>query len=69
MTLGQLLREARNRARLTQSEASKATGIAQPNISAYENDLANPQVVILQRLCAAYKTTVSKLTRNLDEAV
>lgn len=69
MTLGQLLRKARDNAGLTQSQVSKATGIAQPNISAYENDLANPQVVILQRLCAAYKTTVSKLTKNLDEAV
>jgi len=65
-TLGQLLKQARTKAGLTQTEASDATGISQGNISCYENDTANPQVKILQRLCDAYKTTVSKLTRGLE---
>ena len=65
-TLGNLLREARIKAGLNQPQASKASGIAQGNISEYEADKKAPNFAIVQRLAEAYKTTVSKLTRNLD---
>jgi transcriptional regulator with XRE-family HTH domain len=66
MTIGQLLREAREKAKLNQSDAADATGISQGNISEYERDNGNPTIVTLRKLCECYGTTVSKLTRQLD---
>lgn len=65
-TLSQLLKEARNRAGLDQKQASQKSGVSQGNISNYESGKTNPKVSQLQKLCAAYKTTVSKLTKGLE---
>lgn len=67
-SIGQLLRQARQSAGLTQAEASKASGISQGNISDYERGvLANPSLLILLALSSAYGTTVSKLTMGLAQ--
>ena len=69
VTIGQLLRQARQSTGLTQSEAAATSGISQGNISDYERGvLANPSLDILLKLSAAYGTTVSKLTRGLGRA-
>lgn len=67
MTIGQLLKQARERAGLTQAAASTATGISQGNVSNYEKGkLSNPSLDILLRFAAAYQTTVSKITKGLE---
>lgn len=68
MTIGELLKQARERVGLTQAAASIATGISQGNVSDYENGkLSNPSLDILLRFAAAYQTTVSKLTKGLGQ--
>lgn len=66
MTLGQLLREARKRAGLTQSEVSAKSGIAQPNLSEYEADLKSPSFQIVQRIAQAIGVKLSRLVKPLD---
>lgn len=53
MTAGTLLREARTRAALTQSELARRAGVAQSVISAYESGRREPSLRTLQRLIAA----------------
>lgn len=48
-----LLREARDRAGLTQSQLAASTAIAQPNISAYERGARSPTVRTLVTLLDA----------------
>lgn len=65
-TIGQLLKDARNKAGLNQAAAAEASGVSQGKISEYESDKGNPTLETLQLLATAYKTTVSKLTRGLE---
>ncbi len=65
-TIGQLLKQARDKSGLNQSDVSDATGISQGNISDYERGRGNPTINTLKKLCEVYGTTVSKLTRTLD---
>jgi uncharacterized protein len=65
-TLAELLKEARNRAGLNQSQAAEKSGVTQGNISAYESGKTNPTMSQVQKLCDAYETTVSKLTKGLE---
>ena len=67
MTLPEILREARKRAGLTQTEASERSGVPQSCISGYETGTAEPSVSFLQRLAKAYRVKLSKLVRPLDE--
>ena len=53
MTTGQLLRQARRDAGLTQAELAARAGTSQPVISAYEHDQREPTVPTLRRLLAA----------------
>ncbi|HVA42482.1 MAG TPA: helix-turn-helix transcriptional regulator [Acidimicrobiales bacterium] len=55
---GELLRSARRRAGLTQSELATRTGIAQSVISAYESGRREPSVAALRRLATALGTRV-----------
>lgn len=48
MTLPEILREARKRAGLTQTEASKLSGVPQSCISGYETGTAEPSISFLQ---------------------
>ena len=66
-TLPEILREARKRAGLTQTEASELSGVPQSCISGYETGTAEPSVSFLQRLAVAYRVKLSKLVKPLDE--
>lgn len=50
---GQLLRQARDRAGLTQREVALRAGVPQPTISAYENSRRQPTVPMLVKLLRA----------------
>lgn len=52
-TAGDVLREARGRARLSQNDVARRAGIAQSVISAYESGRREPGVRTLARLVAA----------------
>lgn len=68
MTIGQLLRQARQSAGMTQAEAAAVSGISQGNISGFESgSLGNPSLNTLLSLSAAYGITVSKLTKGLAQ--
>jgi predicted nucleotidyltransferase/DNA-binding XRE family transcriptional regulator len=53
MTSGSLLREARTRSRLSQTDLARRAGVAQSVISAYESGHREPSLRTLQRLVAA----------------
>ena len=53
VTAARLLREARLRARLTQTELARRAGLTQAVISAYENGRREPSFATLQRLIDA----------------
>lgn len=67
VSIGHILREARKKAGLTQTEASELSGVPQSCISGYETGTAEPSVSFLQRLAVAYKVKLSKLVKPLDE--
>jgi len=52
---GTAIRELRQRAGLTQRELAELSGVAQPNIAAYENGSRRPSAAMLERLTAAAK--------------
>lgn len=49
------IREARERAGLTQEELAEVSGIARPNIAAYESGTRRPSPAMLRRLLEAAK--------------
>lgn len=49
------IREARERAGLTQAELAEVSGVARPNIAAYESGARTPSPAMVQRLLAAIK--------------
>ncbi|HVF04777.1 MAG TPA: nucleotidyltransferase domain-containing protein [Frankiaceae bacterium] len=53
MAPAQLVKEARTRARLSQTELARRSGVAQSVISAYESGRRQPSLRVLQRLVAA----------------
>jgi transcriptional regulator with XRE-family HTH domain len=53
MRVGELLRDARLAAELTQRELARRTGIAQPTIARIEAGRASPRIETLERLLAA----------------
>lgn len=55
------LADRRQRAGLTQSELARRTGIAQPNIAAYETGRRKPTAATLARLEAALRPRPSEL--------
>lgn len=52
-TTGQLIRDARLGADLTQVQLAEATGIDQPQLSKYELDKIEPEIATLRRLAEA----------------
>jgi predicted nucleotidyltransferase/DNA-binding XRE family transcriptional regulator len=50
---GELLREARRRARLSQGELARRAGVSQPVVSAYENGRREPGLSMLTKLVEA----------------
>jgi DNA-binding XRE family transcriptional regulator len=61
--VGACCRLARQEAGLTQVEAAALTGIAAPNISRIERGRTPPRLTTLERLAAAYGTTIADLLR------
>lgn len=63
MTAGVTLREARQRARLSQTDLARRAGVAQSVISAYESGKREPSLRTLERLVAA---TGGRLTVSVE---
>lgn len=61
MTIGQRIREARDRAGWTQREAAERAGIPQPCWSRYEAGHVEPRLPMLRRIAKAAGTTVAEL--------
>jgi hypothetical protein len=57
-TAAEIVRQARVRAGLTQTQLAKRGGTSQPVISAYENGQRDPTISTLQRVVAATGSTV-----------
>lgn len=53
MTTGQLIKNARKRANLTQKELGERAGIAEPTIRKYESDRLNPKPATLKKIADA----------------
>lgn len=64
-----LIREQRERAGLSQSELAAASGIAQPNISAYESGQVTPRPETVERLFAAMRPRPSVVLERLRDRV
>lgn len=53
VTTGQLIRNARKHANLTQKELGERAGIAEPTIRKYESDRLNPKPATLKKIANA----------------
>lgn len=65
--LGPALRLLRDTAGLKQVQVAERTGIAQNNLSRYENERKLPDLATLDRLLACYGVDVARLGRALEE--
>ena len=65
MTTGALLRDARRRAGLSQSQVADRAGTSQPVISMYEHDRREPSIATLTRLVNA---TGARLRLSIEAA-
>ena len=63
LTPGQLIRDARRDARLSQTDLARRAGVAQSVISAYESDRREPGMAMLSKLIEA---TGHQLTLNVE---
>ena len=63
VTPGQLIRDARREARLSQTDLARRAGVAQSVISAYESDRREPGMAMLAKLIEA---TGHQLTFNVE---
>lgn len=59
---GSLLRDARERAGLTQAQAAKLVGVERGTIWNFEHGNGRPSGNVLARMCAIYKCAPSALT-------
>src|SRR4051812_678947 len=62
-TAGAMIRDARRRARLSQTDLARRAGVAQSVISAYESDRREPGLAMLSKLIEA---TGHQVTINLE---
>jgi transcriptional regulator with XRE-family HTH domain len=67
MRIGESLRQARQRARITQVKAAEALGISQVTVSSWELGRTRPQIEDLPRVARVYRTTVRELVAFLDK--
>lgn len=63
VTPGSMIRDARRRARLSQTDLARRAGVAQSVISAYESDRREPGMAMLSKLIEA---TGHQLTFNVE---
>ena len=66
-TIGQILRDARHAAGITQSELSKRAGISQGKVSEYEADQKCPSIMRVKQIADALGVKLSRLVKPLDE--
>ena len=64
--LGDELKKARLKAKMTQEELSFASGLDRTYISQLENDRKSPTVDVLFRLCEALGASASKLLARVE---
>ena len=65
---GQVLRNARENAGLTQEKLSFEAGLDRRYISHLENDYKSPTLTVLFRLCEALNVAPSSLIRLVEES-
>ncbi|MBN8425098.1 helix-turn-helix domain-containing protein [Microbacterium esteraromaticum] len=66
--MGESLRELRERAGLSQAQLAARSGVAQPNIAAYESGRRHPSAAMVDRLQAAMRPLPREaLERHRDE--
>lgn len=66
--MSETLRESRERAGLSQSQLARRSGVAQPNIAAYETGRRMPSEAMLERLRSAMRPLPHEaLARHRDE--
>lgn len=63
-TLGERLRNARERKNLTQVAVRERTGINNKTLSGYEKGVSEPDIETLKKLAALYEVTVDWITGN-----
>lgn len=61
INIGKALKEQRKNNGYTQEQLSKATGIVQPNISAWENNVYSPNIEFCVQLADFYGISVDEL--------
>jgi transcriptional regulator with XRE-family HTH domain len=66
VALGKAVREARQKAGLTQEAAAKASGIAPTYISDIERGVRNPSYELLVALAKALKTPLSQIIKRAE---
>jgi hypothetical protein len=66
---GQIIQRAREAAGLSQSELALRSGVAQPNISAYESGVRRPSQKMLERLVSAARPRPSAVLAAHRDAV
>ena len=64
--LGEILREAREAAGMTQEQLALAAGVDRSYVSQLERDLKSPTIQMLFRLCQALQASPSKLVGKLE---
>ena len=66
VSLGKALRQARQRASLTQDELSARAEVDRSYISQLERDLKSPTVDMLLRLCRALDVSAAKIIAKIE---
>lgn len=66
--VGQELKKAREKARMTQESLSFAAGIDRSYISQLEHDKKSPTVALLFRLCKVLGVTTSELIARVEKS-
>jgi len=69
MDAAEQVRSARIRAGMTQEELARRSGVAQPNIAAYETGARSPSTTMLRRLIAAARPRPSSVLQERLAAV
>ena len=66
MTTGQLIKDARKKAGMTQEELGKKIGVSGSSMAQWENDLRNPKLDTLQRIASALGVPVQELISDWE---
>ena len=67
MTTGELIRQKRKQAGLTQRELGERAGIAEPTIRKYESNRLNPKPATLKKIAAALGVEWYELISNSQD--